>query len=526
MTKQDELTLKLSQKAENKENTQSWEKIKVEDRFYRDFFRGAGFKFDSSIAELIDNSISAGATKVKIKTELIGENLYNITIEDNGIGIAFDKIKSIMSLGSGNLSDYKSNSISYYGVGMKFAIINLSEGGVTKITSVYNGEKSSIFLNTTDIPEISNPSMELTKSNSGTIIEIPNICISSNKITALLKSLGVIYFPHIDNGNDLEITIDHNKDSKKVLFTDPFYRHINKGTSPFSGISCNDDEVYINELKISFKARFFDDSFNSADYTSWDINQGASGFSGNKSGVYFRLNGRYITLGENKFYTGGSTRSGSNRIRIEVEIDRDLLQTIGGNFNKSKIELSDSELLKPFKDKLNELITWAVKTYNSLSGGNTDISPETKEEREELNRDLNARRKKLNNDSLENAPELEVFDKEPKGTKKRPKIGKYEKHEKQSLNVLYESLHNGRSFDYFRQNGTLIIKYNTNHEFYSKYIKMPKESKKLIDQYTLALCDTFLITKNISSLESNVYESIIDELLLVFSSRLLNYVKD
>ena len=55
---------------------------------------------------------------------------------------------------------------------------------------------------------------------------------------------------------------------------------------------------------------------------------------------------------------------------------------------------------------------------------------------------------------------------------------------------------------------------------------MPKESKKLIDQYTLALCDTFLITKNISSLESNVYESLIDELLLVFSSRLLNYVKD
>ena len=120
----------------------------------------------------------------------------------------------------------------------------------------------------------------------------------------------------------------------------------------------------------------------------------------------------------------------------------------------------------------------------------------------------------------------EVFDKDPQGTKNRPEIGKYEKHEKESLNFRYEPLHNGKIFDYFRQNKTLIVQYNTNHEFYRKYIKMPRESKKLIDEITLAWCDTFNMTKDHTSLESNEYESLIDLLTNNLSNRLLHYVKD
>ena len=334
-----ELVLESDQQSLQSHN---WDKIKTEDRFFKDFFKGAGFKFESSMAEFIDNSISAGATQIKIKTVPTGD-YYSLIIEDNGHGISHQNIRNVFNLGTGTLSDYKSNSISYYGVGMKFAIVNLSNTGITKLISVHNGHKSTIFMDVTDIPCISEPIVEEFDGSNGTKIIIPNVILNSNKINTLLKFLGVSYFPHIDNGNKLTISIEHDKEVRNVVFTDPFYRNLNSGTSLVKGIIGNDDEVYINGLKIKIRARYFDESFNSDDYSFWDRQQGSSTFSGNKSGIYFRLNGRYITLGENKFYIGGATRSGSNRIRIEVDIDRDLIQLIGVNFNKSKIDLNDDD---------------------------------------------------------------------------------------------------------------------------------------------------------------------------------------
>ena len=519
-----ELVLESDQQSLQSHN---WDKIKTEDRFFKDFFKGAGFKFESSMAEFIDNSISAGATQIKIKTVPTGD-YYSLIIEDNGHGISHQNIKNVFNLGTGTLSDYKSNSISYYGVGMKFAIVNLSNTGITKLISVQNGHKSTIFMDVTDIPCISEPVVEDFDGPNGTKIIIPNVILNSNKINPLLKFLGVSYFPHIDNGNKLTISIEHDKEVRNVVFTDPLYRNLNSGTSLIKGIIGNDDEVYINGLKIKIRARYFDESFNSDDYSFWDRVQGTSTFSGNKSGVYFRLNGRYITLGENKFYIGGATRSGSNRIRIEVDIDRDLIQLIGVNFNKSKIELNDDDSVKSFTIKLNEMVSWGVKMYNTSNNSNPEISPETKEEREDLNRDLNARRKKLNNESDANAPIFEPEDKDTStsGSKNRPKLGKYKKHEKNALNIIYKEMGKDKAFDYWNKNGMLEVAYNTKHEFYNKYQKMSKESKKLIDTYTIALCDSFNITKYLVPMDTSIYDEMVQELLFAFSRRLSNYNND
>jgi len=538
MKKLKELTPKSSQKAKRTPpKEQEWETFEIKDRFYKDFFKGAGFRFENCISELVDNSIGANAKKIQIETSPIDENknLFNITIKDNGSGIPSNDIKNKLSLGSGILSEYKSNSISYYGVGMKFAIINLSDSGRTKITSINNREKSVIEIDTTNIPKISTPIVTDTNENNGTIIEIPNVEITSNKITGLLKFLGVTYFPHVDNGNELEIELIHNNESRIVTFTDPLYRHINKSAVFSNSIMCNDDEFFINDSKITIKARYFDLSFNSDDYTSWDKQQGSSGFSGQKSGVYFRLNGRYITLGDNKFYgTEAPYRSGGNRIRIEVDFDRDLVQHIC-SFNKSMIRLSDKDFMKTFKEKLAELANWGVKMYNQQNGAKRiDISTEAQIERKEIDRDIDSKRKKMNNDDIINAPELPkgliddgdetvLRDNEPKGKKKRPPIGTYNK---ASFAVEYMALNTHRAFDYFNRNGALIIIYNTNHGFYNNYIRMPQESKKLIDTYTTALCDSFNAGKGLVRVDGDLYDSIIDEILMVFSSRLKNYNND
>jgi hypothetical protein len=55
---------------------------------------------------------------------------------------------------------------------------------------------------------------------------------------------------------------------------------------------------------------------------------------------------------------------------------------------------------------------------------------------------------------------------------------------------------------------------------------MSKESKKLIDTYTIALCDSFNITKNYVPVNSDVYDIMIQTLLESFSKRLSNYNND
>jgi len=530
-----ELDLELIQKANE---TESWTKLEVADRFFKEAIKGSGFTFENCIAEIVDNSISANATEIDIITDKQKNGLYTITIKDNGDGIPIDKLKEIFKLGYGESTDYKSNSISCYGVGLKYAIINLSESGKTEVITHEFDKKGIIYLDTTNIPITSNVSIKDNLIyNSGVSIKIPNIRVSSQKITGLLKFLGVSYFPHVDNGNDLNIYIKHNNEEKSVFFTDPLYRNLNNGSKTHKGVSVNNDEIYINDLKIKMSARFFHNDFNDDDFSQYDKRQGSASFSGSNSGVYFRLNGRYITLGDNKFYVGGSTRSGQTRIRIEVDIDRDLMQTIGVNFNKSRIEIPNNEFTQPFLNKLEELVSWGVKVYihekDSIEQ-ELNIPTEMMEEREDINRDLNSKRKKLSNDSIENAPKIkeeelkkDLDDNQDKKTKNRPDIGSYNKSDKKSLNIEYRPL-GGRqkAFDFYNKNGTLLLIYNINHEFYNKYIKMSKESKKLFDTNTLALCDSINITKNFVPIESDVYDNMVQELLESYSKRLSNYNND
>ena len=88
-------------------------------------YRSFGYSLESALADIIDNSITAGATEVRISTEFVGENTA-ITISDDGCGMTENDLVEAMKLGCvpERSSHHKSSfviDLGRFGHGMKTA---------------------------------------------------------------------------------------------------------------------------------------------------------------------------------------------------------------------------------------------------------------------------------------------------------------------------------------------------------------------------------------------------------------------
>ena len=74
----------------------------------------------SAVADLVDNSISADATKIEITFgRPDGGHGRWLTIADNGHGMSRGELEEAMRIGSG--SEYDENALGKYGYGLKGA---------------------------------------------------------------------------------------------------------------------------------------------------------------------------------------------------------------------------------------------------------------------------------------------------------------------------------------------------------------------------------------------------------------------
>jgi DNA topoisomerase VI subunit B len=81
--------------------------------------RDTGYDFKTAMADLVDNSIAANATsiKVRIQEDLFGK--FSIFIADNGDGMDLDGLKNAMRYGSAARTD--KSSLGKFGMGLKTA---------------------------------------------------------------------------------------------------------------------------------------------------------------------------------------------------------------------------------------------------------------------------------------------------------------------------------------------------------------------------------------------------------------------
>ena len=81
--------------------------------------RDTGYDFNTAIADIIDNSITAGASKVDVSLNVNPRGEIIVYIVDNGCGMNQDGLRNAMKYGSKERANRK--SLSKFGLGLKTA---------------------------------------------------------------------------------------------------------------------------------------------------------------------------------------------------------------------------------------------------------------------------------------------------------------------------------------------------------------------------------------------------------------------
>ncbi len=83
--------------------------------------RDIGYSFESAVADIIDNSITAKATKIEIFFDFINKN-FILAIIDNGIGMSKEELIEAMRTGGKNpLDSREKEDLGRFGLGLKTA---------------------------------------------------------------------------------------------------------------------------------------------------------------------------------------------------------------------------------------------------------------------------------------------------------------------------------------------------------------------------------------------------------------------
>jgi len=143
--------------------------------------RDMGYEFATAVADLVDNSIEAGATHVAIDIEFEGENSW-VRIADNGSGMSPAQLREAMRYGSSR--KYGTDDLGKFGLGLKVA--SLSQCRRLTVASSRNRDRADATAYCWDLTHIqktnrwelvpmtresAGPSIfEPLKSSSGTVV--------------------------------------------------------------------------------------------------------------------------------------------------------------------------------------------------------------------------------------------------------------------------------------------------------------------------------------------------------------------
>ena len=359
-----------------------------------------GYSFEVAIADLIDNSIQAGASHIHldILSEDHGEEPCLI-ICDNGKGMNFDELKNAMTFGSEK--DHTEKNLGKFGLGLKTA--SLSQSRVLTVFSKPRSESNTkprmnilewdmTYVYTDNKWQVLNPSFadldswkkdifnryEHELNDGGTLIIwsdmhefIPNLYSTdksirdrffSNTIDKIKKHIGVVFHRFIQGSvpekKKINIFFDHNK----IEGIDPFCKderslqQLNK-KNIFVEYTENGEK---RKSKVIFSPYVLprEDQFlsreayvKSASWGTWFSTQG----------FYFYRNNRLLRYGD---WSGIVTKDKKNiLLRVAVDFNEQLDKAFQINISKEKASIPQgmrSELIL----SLEEWIGKARKRWN------------------------------------------------------------------------------------------------------------------------------------------------------------------
>ena len=215
-----------------------------------------GYDPVSAILDLVDNSVSAGATCVAINVNQESDEqqegqrgrpraiLKSFIIADNGCGMDEDGLANALTLGS-STQQYNEHTLSKFGMGLKTAasslgkrleIISRPENNLDKVFKIVL-DQDSIVEAGKYVYELTSPTQEdlmeldaYAHRNSGTLIRVTKLLHdslprTSEIIEGLKNKAGIIYYYYLkgiaEGSERLSLTIDdHNVKPVDPLFVD------------------------------------------------------------------------------------------------------------------------------------------------------------------------------------------------------------------------------------------------------------------------------------------------------------------
>ncbi len=201
--------------------------------------RSIGYSFETAIADLIDNSISANATKIEIL--VIPNDEPYIIIFDNGNGLDKRELEEAMRLGSKNPNDIrKENDLGRFGLGLKSA--SLSQCRDLTVVSKKNGILSAFSWNLDYV--IEHNTWSILEYTNEEIMKLENIELFENVTNGtyvLLKKFDKIQASTLEINKTITEKMNSTIDHLSLVF----HRYIEDGLS-----------IYVNNRKIEARDPF------------------------------------------------------------------------------------------------------------------------------------------------------------------------------------------------------------------------------------------------------------------------------
>ncbi|MBQ1734748.1 MAG: ATP-binding protein [Lachnospiraceae bacterium] len=231
--------------------------------------RAIGYSIETAIADVIDNSVAAGADRIDIDFFPIGESY--ISILDNGCGMSEDELVQAMQYGSRNPLEQRNDSdLGRYGLGMKTASLsqcrvltviskqkNIVSGAQWNLNHVSSTQQwTLIVLDQDEIREFPNWE-KLSSYESGTIVvwqdldkfgigEDDMVAAFSKKMELIRDHLSLVFHRYLSGETGLK-KIDIRMNNLSIKPQDPFL--IKKST-----LLMDEETIWVQGQAIKIKA--------------------------------------------------------------------------------------------------------------------------------------------------------------------------------------------------------------------------------------------------------------------------------
>jgi len=436
----------------------------------------------AALCDIIDNSLDANATKVHIFITQKNQ-LFNIKVIDNGIGMDFKTLGQSLIFGSDTYKD--GSQLGRFGMGLSTAIHHLCQKAtvMSKKDSIVNAaiwDFDHIVKNNINECEIGQAdSKELTefnkyiKFNSGTIITFDKCSgVKHKTIPAFCKALRSEISRKFRDKTKSGIEIYVNREICPII--DPLCLDKSEIEHDFV-LQYNDSEIKVKIVSLPKNLKgSIGDKIN-------NLNSEAQGF-------YVMRNGREIAEAVDLGIYSKKDSLNRFRAQLDFEGNTNIDDLIGLNFTKNGVDLNEdlknylSEAITPLLEELEK----KYNAHNNNEGENFDYSEIEKIIQNcSLELDFNISKNKRNKNTTDNENTRQKSDKLDNPLKKSNSPQNQNGTQQGKNNSLRVKIKNAAIdgdviYNYVIENNELIITFNTNHDFYTMLIKDKKITNKII----------------------------------------------